>query len=210
MRKSTSFTIYLTQFIRRLLTHFDVYLNRVFGSLADEKSGAVPYSKDVADQRRKYGDTLLRRSDEQMAAQTEYEAALEARIAEAKQRRLDEKLRLEAAERAKEEELARQAAILAEARKKAREEALQWSAAFIGDSDDEKEKRPRKKKQQQQQREAGSGDELQPTQNGEGKKKRKGKLKKDKAPSEDGASGDEEEALFSGEDAEERPKKVCS
>ena len=38
-----------------------------FGQLAEDE-GQVPYSKDVADQRRKYGESLLRRADEHLRA----------------------------------------------------------------------------------------------------------------------------------------------
>ncbi|KAI5118232.1 hypothetical protein M0805_008868 [Coniferiporia weirii] len=184
-----------------------VHAQKLFASLAADKSPAVPYSREIADQRRKYGESVLRRADEHIGAQKQHEAEQEERQAKARQRRQEEKERLEAAGRAREDELAHQARILAEERRRAREEALQWSTALGADSDEEKEKRPRKGAKKQQRTEAVSGDEA-PTPSGEAKKKRKGKLKKEKdATGGEGEGSGEEVALFSGEEAEDRPKK---
>ncbi|KAH8118914.1 TPR-like protein [Phellopilus nigrolimitatus] len=183
------------------------HANELFKSLAADNSPNIPYSRDIADQRKKYGDSLMRRGDEHLAEQEQYEAAQEARLAEARQKRQDEKARAGAAEKVREEELQQQARALAEERRKAREEVQQWTA-LMGDSDEEKEKKPRKGAKKQQRSEVNSGDEA-PTPSGEGRKKRKGKLRKDKetAGGEGDGSAGEEEALFSGEEVEDRPKK---
>ena len=58
----------------------------------------VPYNRDIADQRRKYGDNMLRKGDEHMTAQRQYEAESQAKLDAARQRRQEEKERLEALE----------------------------------------------------------------------------------------------------------------
>ena len=70
----------------------------LFASLAANKSPVVPYSRDIADQRRKYGETMLRKKDEHLAAQRVYEEETEAKIAGARQRREEERVRLETLE----------------------------------------------------------------------------------------------------------------
>jgi len=74
------------------------YRGRIFGSLAADPSPTVPYNRDLADQRRKYGESMLRRGDEHLASQRAFEAEAQARLDAARQRRQEEKLRLEAAE----------------------------------------------------------------------------------------------------------------
>ena len=154
-------------------------------SLAADKSPSLPYSKEIAEQRRKYGESLLRKADEQVSVQEQHEQAQEARLAEARQRRTEEKERVLAAERAKIEEHQKQAEALMEARRKAREEAMQWSAALAQESDEEKEKKAKK-----------------------GKRQREREREKDREPGAGEGELSEEEALFSGEDGDDRPKKV--
>jgi RNA polymerase-associated protein CTR9 len=55
----------------------------------------VPYSRDLADQRRKYGDSMLRRGDEHLATQRQFEAEAQAKLDAARQKRQEEKERLE-------------------------------------------------------------------------------------------------------------------
>jgi hypothetical protein len=55
----------------------------------------VPYSRDIADQRKKYGDNMLRRGDEHLATQKAYEAETQARIEIARRKRQEEKERLD-------------------------------------------------------------------------------------------------------------------
>ncbi|THH04202.1 hypothetical protein EW145_g5695 [Phellinidium pouzarii] len=185
------------------------HAQKLFASLASDKSPSVPYSRDIADQRRKYGESLLRRADEHMGAQDRHETAQETRQTEARQRRQEEKARAEAAGKVREHELEQQARLLAEERRKARSEAQQWSAAFGADSEEEKEKRPRKGVKKQQRGEGGSGDEA-PVPTSDGKKKRKGKLKKERGATggEGEGSGGEEEALFSGREERVQKKRV--
>ena len=68
---------------------------RLFASLANDKSHGLPYNRDIADQRRKYGDIMLRRADEHLVAQRQYEAEQLARIEAGRRKREDEKRRQE-------------------------------------------------------------------------------------------------------------------
>ncbi|ORY32073.1 putative Pol II transcription elongation factor [Naematelia encephala] len=61
-----------------------------FRVLADDRSGALPYDVDLADQRARYGDGLLRKAPEQIARQEEYEGQAAARVEEARKLRAAE------------------------------------------------------------------------------------------------------------------------
>lgn len=65
--------------------------NRLFQSLAADKSNQLPYSTDIADQRRKYGESVLRRCDDHLATQRQYENETQARLEEARRKRQEEK-----------------------------------------------------------------------------------------------------------------------
>ncbi|EAU91100.2 pol II transcription elongation factor [Coprinopsis cinerea okayama7 len=146
--------------------------------------------------RRKYGDIMLRKAEEHLSSQRQYESEQQARLEAARQKRLEEKLRLEEEERLRMEALRIEAEKLAEERRIAREQAMEWTREVKGDSDEEKEKRPKKAKKPRS--DHVSGDE------GEPKKRRRGKLRKEKASSEQ----PEEENMFSEEDEpQEKPKK---
>ena len=71
----------------------DIFVFRLFGSLADDKSPSLTYNRDMADQRRKYGEGMLRKSAEHLAAQEKHEADMKARLENARQQRADEKHR---------------------------------------------------------------------------------------------------------------------
>ena len=190
----------------------------LFATLAGDRSPAVPYSREIADQRRKYGESILKRSDEQIASQEQHEGAQETRLAEARQKRLDEKRRAQELAEQRAAEIEAAARELAEQRRKAREEVKEWAKEFEDSEDDrEKEgKRSRKgaKKAKPETTSAITSDNEAPVPV-EVKRKRKGKLKK----STNGAAGSapvsgaeidgsEEEALFSDAEDEDRPKKV--
>ncbi|KAJ7646672.1 RNA polymerase II-associated protein [Roridomyces roridus] len=175
---------------------------KLFASLAADKAAAVPYSRDLADQRRRYGDIMLRKSEEHLATQKQVEADIQAKMDSARQKRQEERDRLEALEREKMEALKKDAEKLAEERRVAREQALEWTREVRMESDEEKERKPKKARKQKAD---GSGDEAEPP-----KKKRRGKLKRGGGggEQEDGADGEAEPAaIFSDEDDAERPKK---
>ena len=71
---------------------------RLFASLAEDKSPTLPYKREVADQRRKYGDVMLRKAEDQLETQRDYEAEQNARLEAARQKRSEEKRKLEEAE----------------------------------------------------------------------------------------------------------------
>ena len=70
----------------------------MFRTLADDKSGALPYDADLADQRARYGDGLLKRAPEQMSRQEAYEGEAQARVEQARRARAEEQARIQAAE----------------------------------------------------------------------------------------------------------------
>ncbi|KIJ50411.1 hypothetical protein M422DRAFT_159950 [Sphaerobolus stellatus SS14] len=181
------------------------HAQKLFASLAVDKAQMLPYNREIADQRRKYGDSLLRKGAENLVVQEEHEAQMKERLEAARQRRQEEKekqdtLQREALERKRidDEKLAKERAL-------AREEARAWTEAaklYASDSDKEEKKKSRKKKKAGPAEDEASAEEG----DGERKKRRKGKLKRRASPGEDER---EEEPLFSGgEDAEEsKPKK---
>ncbi|KAI0319009.1 RNA polymerase II-associated protein [Amylostereum chailletii] len=184
------------------------HAQKLFAALAADSSAAVPYSRDIADQRKKYGDSMLRRADDHLTAQRQYEAEQFARLDAARQKRQEEKLRLEAIEREKAELLAQEAEALRLAREEARQEAKKWTEGLKAESDDERERKARKAATKKAKAEVVSGDEATTlAANGEPKKKRSRKLKKAGADAE--VSDGEEEALFSGDD-EDKPSKKRS
>ncbi|KAI8968077.1 hypothetical protein BD414DRAFT_541515 [Trametes punicea] len=164
---------------------------KLFASLAADRSSQVPYNRDIADQRRKYGESMLRRCEEQLATQRQWEAEAQAKIEAARQRRQEEKERQEEAERARQEELRRQAEKLAEERRLAREQALEWTREVKRlESDEEREKQAKKAKRGKRSENV-SGDEGvggEPRQ-----KKRRGKLRKSRKRAQKAQNGDDEE-----------------
>jgi RNA polymerase-associated protein CTR9 len=71
---------------------------RLFASLASDNNQMVPYSREIADQRRKYGDIMLRKSDEHLAAQRQFESEAQAKLDAARRKRQEEKEKQEALE----------------------------------------------------------------------------------------------------------------
>ncbi|KAF9464960.1 RNA polymerase II-associated protein [Collybia nuda] len=170
-----------------------VHAQKLFASLASDTSPIIPYNRDIADQRRKYGDNMLKKGDEHLASQRQFEAESQARLDAARRKRQDEKERQDALERARMEELKREAEKLAEERRVAREQAMEWTREVRMESDEERERKSKKTRKPKQD---ASGDEAEP------KKKRRGKLKK-ASEQDDG----EDAAQFSDEDDVERPTK---
>jgi len=64
--------------------------------LAADKSQVVPYDRDIADNRRRYGDGMLRKAEEHLTNQKQYEADGQARLETARRKRQEEKDRQEA------------------------------------------------------------------------------------------------------------------
>lgn len=75
-----------------------VHAQKMFGSLATDPASAVPYDRDLAEERKKYADSMLRRAEEHLSAQRQHEAEQAARVEGARQRRAAERERVEALE----------------------------------------------------------------------------------------------------------------
>lgn len=58
----------------------------------------LPYSRELADQRRKYGDNMLKKAEEHLNGQRVFEAEKAERLEQARSKRQEEKERQEAAE----------------------------------------------------------------------------------------------------------------
>ncbi|WWC85242.1 uncharacterized protein L201_000104 [Kwoniella dendrophila CBS 6074] len=133
-----------------------------FRALADDKSGPLPYDADLADQRARYGDGLLRRAPGEMDKQKAYESEFQARVEEARKMRAAEQERIQAAEAARKAEIETKAAALAEERRKAREEALAWQEelnARAAEDEARKANNVEKRKKRKEQGTIDSGDE---------------------------------------------------
>ncbi|KAF7305788.1 RNA polymerase II-associated protein [Mycena chlorophos] len=144
---------------------------KLFAALASDKASALPYSREIADQRRKYGDNMLRKGEEHLAAQKQHEMEIQTKMDMARQMRQGGE---GAAGRFGAEVQRRENEKLAEERKVAREQALEWATSMHMDSDDEKERRPRKARRPKAE---GSGDEGAGA--AEPKKKRRGNDEED-------------------------------
>ncbi|EIN11558.1 TPR-like protein [Punctularia strigosozonata HHB-11173 SS5] len=173
------------------------HAQKMFASLASDKSTPLPYNIEIADQRRRYGESMLRRGEEHLATQRQYESEHRAKLDAARQRRMEERQRQEAMERERAQELEVAAKRLAEERRLAREQALEWSREVKMESDEEKEKKAKRAIRRVKTEGGASGDETEP------KKKRRTKTRKGGAAED----GEEEEALFSGEEDDSKPPR---
>ncbi|KAK8870014.1 hypothetical protein IAR55_000584 [Kwoniella newhampshirensis] len=157
-----------------------------FRALANDKSGALPYDADLADQRARYGDGLLRRAPAELQRQEAYEGETQARVEEARRMRAEELARIQAAEAARQAEIEAKAAQLAEQRRKAREEALAWQEELNARQAEEEAKRQANIDKRKKRKEGGaieSGDE----EGGEGETRpREKKQRKQRKPKEGG------------------------
>lgn len=71
---------------------------RIFSALANDKSKNLPYNPEMAEQRYRYGSSIIRRGPAEVDKQTAYEQDAQAKVSSAMQRREDEKRKLEAKE----------------------------------------------------------------------------------------------------------------
>ncbi|KDQ14109.1 hypothetical protein BOTBODRAFT_32898 [Botryobasidium botryosum FD-172 SS1] len=173
------------------------HAQKLFASLAADTSGLLPYNTDIANERRKYGDTMLRKSTDQLAAQEKYETENRARLEVARKARQEEKERLDAIQREKAEEERRRAEAMAERRRKATEEAKEWAARARAESDEEeikKQEKSRKAAARKTAKAEESGEDGEPKE-----RKRKRRLKSKKAAN--SGEDEKEEALFTDDDA---------
>ncbi|KAF8306266.1 TPR-like protein [Clavulina sp. PMI_390] len=226
---------------RRKLSDLRVGINhathaqKLFAALASDTARPLPYSQDIAQNRFKYGETILRRSAEHVAAQEQHEADARARVDVARRQRQVERDRLDEEQQRKVLEERSRADALSQRRKELREKTEEWAMARRAESDEEDEKRAdkaRKAAARKARQEANaSGEEnvdgapprkekkkrRAPTAKGSATKRRKGD---DLAQEDDQALPDdlpdEDDAVFSGDDAnnamdedvvQDRPKK---
>ncbi|KAG8900293.1 hypothetical protein FRB99_006134 [Tulasnella sp. 403] len=176
------------------------HAQKLFNSLASDDAKALPYNKDIADQRRKYGENMLRKAESHLSRQQEFEVQSEAHIEAARKLREEEYEREQARMAAELEAKRQEEEARRESRRAAREMAALWSQQFKDESDEDEEKKPRRKNPTKRPKAegGGSGDESAP-------KKKRGPRRK-KNPDEDG-----DEAMtgeLSATDEAPRPKKA--
>lgn len=69
---------------------------RLFNSLAADDAKNLPYNKDIADQRRKYGESMLRKADEHLETQRQYELSSKEQVDAARKVREEDNERQQA------------------------------------------------------------------------------------------------------------------
>ncbi|KAJ9105261.1 hypothetical protein QFC21_001628 [Naganishia friedmannii] len=174
--------------------------NTLFRLLADNPEKPAPYDTDLADQRAKYGESLLRRAPDQIEKQETYEKEQSTKHEIAKQRRAEEKARLDEIQRhrieAEKARLAEEEAI----RERQRQEARSWREEIKHQEEEEgikKQERAEGRARSRKDKEpAGSGEE------GERKPRRKSKKKPKRGSDDDLIDDDEERQAMQTEDEE--------
>jgi len=151
-----------------------------FGELAAKPAGTVPFDIDIAHQRKRYGESLLRRTSELSESQEAYESSEIAKIEKARQEREIERQKLAEAERLRHEEIAAKNEELARKRQEMQESVATW---YI--------------KQPNSDNESDDG----------GKKKRKGGGGKRKANKETGITVVPDDEVDEGSEQEEKKRK---
>jgi len=66
--------------------------------LAADESPSLPYDKNIADQRRKYGDNMMKKAEENLQTQRQYDTEKADKLAYAKKLRQEEKEKQDALE----------------------------------------------------------------------------------------------------------------
>ncbi|KAF8334987.1 uncharacterized protein EI90DRAFT_3144919 [Cantharellus anzutake] len=156
-----------------------VHAQKLFLSLASDTARPLPYSQDIAQQRHKYGDTMLRRSAEHLTAQKAHETEYQARLDQARKSRQELKERQDAEQAKKLLEIQEHAKALAERRAAQRKEVEEWAVRQKQESEEEDERKAdkaRKAAARKAKQEANfSGDE-----GGESRGKKRRKIKQRK------------------------------
>lgn len=171
----------------------------------------LPYSQDITQNRYRYGESMLRRSAEHIAAQELYETQVKARMDVARRQRQEERERVDEEHHKRNLEVQRKAEDLAKRRKELRERAEEWAIARKAESDEEERRveRSRKAASRKSRQETNlSGDET-----GDGKKDRKRRRpraarkrrdddQEEPLQADDGLiDGGDEDAIFSADEA---------
>ncbi|KAL7417075.1 hypothetical protein BDY24DRAFT_357824 [Mrakia frigida] len=114
------------------------HAQKIFQALAADRGRGLPYSTETANQRFKYGTSIIRRAPDQLERQAKYESQAAATVEVARQRRENEKRKLAELEAERMLEIRRQAESLAEERKKAREQVASWVIVDVDWKDESK------------------------------------------------------------------------
>lgn len=181
----------------------------------------MPYDKDLAEQRARYGDGLIRKAPEQISRQEQYEGEAAARVEEVKKLRAEEHAKIMAAEvsimilsfaykvhadhrlkNARKAEIEKRAAELAEQRRLAQEEARAYHEQLAREEAEEiaaKQQRSEAIKDRKRRKENGEvldGEDMKPkkrkTAGGGGAGKKKGRNVRSKSEISDSSEEDEE------------------
>jgi len=75
-----------------------MHAQKMFGLLVADPASAVPYDRDLAEERKKYADSMVRRAEEHLSAQRQHEAEQVARLEGARQKCATGRERVEALE----------------------------------------------------------------------------------------------------------------
>lgn len=210
------------------ISYLSLSSHSLFRLLADNPEKPAPYDTDLADQRAKYGESLLRRAPDQIEKQETYEKEQSTKHEIAKRKRAEEKARLDEIQvstyriwkvnscsslfpqrqriEAEKARLAEEEAI----RERQRQEARSWREEIKHQEEEEgikKQERAEGRARSRKDKEpAGSGEE------GERKPRRKSKKKAKRGSDDDMIDDDEERQAMQTEDEEMEVRarsKVC-
>ncbi|KAA1070253.1 hypothetical protein PGT21_005159 [Puccinia graminis f. sp. tritici] len=179
-----------------------------FGELASKPAGTVPFDIDIAHQRKRYGESLLRRTSELSESQEAYESSEIAKIERARQERENERQRLAEAERLRLEEIAAKNEELTRKRQEMQESVATWYIKQAN-SDNESEDGTKKKRKggggkRKNNKETGitivPDDEVDEGSEQEEKKRKRKRTKKQSNQKEDQTNNRSNRAISTGED----------
>ncbi|KAH9442111.1 hypothetical protein MJO28_014950 [Puccinia striiformis f. sp. tritici] len=179
-----------------------------FGELAAKPAGTVPFDIDIAHQRKRYGESLLRRTSELSESQEAYESSEIAKIERARQERENERQKLAEAERLRLEAIAAKNEELTRKRQEMQESVATWYVKR-SNSDNESDEGAKKKRKggggkRKTKQESGitivPDDEVDEGSEQEEKKRKRKRTKKQANQKEDQTNRNSNRALSTGED----------
>ncbi|MBW0467504.1 hypothetical protein O181_007219 [Austropuccinia psidii MF-1] len=164
-----------------------------FGELAAQKPGTVSFDTDIAHQRKRYGESLLRRTAELSESQQAYESTEAAKIERARLEREAERQKLAEAERLKLMEIAARNEEIARKRQEMQESAATWYVKQNSDNEsDDGGKKKKKGAGKRKNKESGilivPDGEIDEASEGEEKRRKRRRSKKQKNRDEDPSS----------------------
>ncbi|CAH7670136.1 pol II transcription elongation factor [Phakopsora pachyrhizi] len=165
---------------------------KIFGELAAQKPGSVAFDTDIAHQRKKYGESLLRRTAELLETQQAYESTEAAKVEMARQEREAERQKIAEAERERQLDLAAKNEELSRKRQEMLDSAATWYVRQNSDAEsdvDYAKKKKRNSSVKRKNKETGimivPDGEGEGTSEGEEKKRKRKRIKKQKERGED-------------------------